>query len=286
MRIKAFVLIGLIITLILASAAATFAAEPKAAAPQKPEAKSVVGSQSDSLASSQSPAPDVNTPMHSLSTEVVRGVFTLLAVIIGSTIALRGYFRQKEYELTKQRYLEEGIDLVEASLKDAIGVLSHNYARSLELCRAFKNLGAKISVAELDKGYIALSAEKFQQIAHTRVSTLTGTALIWEIYQEALADIEHANSVISHEIPNSIRVSLEKGEALYNHNNSADLMAKTAREQHDVQFRYQNFFIELHRLGVILERVKMSLKFVAKFQNKKDVQEILEKLRSEFKKEA
>jgi len=285
-RIKAFVLIGLIITLILSSSTATFATEPKAAAPQKNDATSVVGPQPVSLTSSQSPAPDVNTPMHSLFTEVVRGIFTLLAVIIGSTIALRGYFRQKEYELTKQRYLEEGIDLVEASLKDAIGVLSHNYARSLELCRAFKNLGAKINATELDKGYIALSAEKFQQIAHTRVSTLTGSALIWEIYQEALADIEHANSVISHEIPNSIRVSLEKGEAFYDHNNSADLMAKTAREQHDVQFRYQNFFIELHRLGLILERVKMSLKFVAKFQNKKDVQEILEKLRSEFKKDA
>jgi hypothetical protein len=44
--------------------------------------------------------------MSPLCIELIKGLFTLAAAGLAAYIALRMYFRQKEYALIKQRYLE------------------------------------------------------------------------------------------------------------------------------------------------------------------------------------
>ena len=66
-----------------------------------------------------------------ITVEIIRGVVTLAAAGLASWVALTLYFRQKEYELIKQRYWEGGVDVVAAAVEQALGVVSHNWARSL-----------------------------------------------------------------------------------------------------------------------------------------------------------
>src|SRR5882762_1001234 len=144
----------------------------------------------------------------SICVEIVKGLFTLAAVVVGAGIGMWAYFRQKEYELVKQRYLEGAIDVVSSELEHALGVVSHNWARCLNIVKAYRDQQGDFDVAELARGFLDLDASKFHRIAHHRLHTLLGTSLVWDVYQLAMAHCSNVNTVITKEIPDTIRVKL------------------------------------------------------------------------------
>lgn len=135
--------------------------------------------------------------MSQIYIELIRGGFTLAAVGLGSFIALRVYFRQKEYELVKQRYLEGSLDLIAAHLESTLGTVSHNWARSMQICKSFRDTGQNFDLEELTKGFLDFDNSKFQQIAHHRLGALIKTQVIWGIFQSALAWANAATTYLS-----------------------------------------------------------------------------------------
>ena len=75
-----------------------------------------------------------------LCLEIIKGIFILASSVLAPWIALCLYFRQKEYELVKQRYLEGAIDIVAAEVEQALGVVHHNWARCLNIVKAYRDL--------------------------------------------------------------------------------------------------------------------------------------------------
>lgn len=211
--------------------------------------------------------------------ELLKGVFTLLAVGLGSGIGFFAYFRQKEYELTKQRYLEEGVDVVAAELQNAQGVVSHNFARALQLCRQYRDLGSHFDKEELSRGFLELDKSKFVQTANYRVGSLIGDQIIWESFQSALAHAASANAFMSQEIPDAMRILSESPEGARDRSDDARRIIDDLRDNHDAAFRYGVLGRELHVLSVLLEGTRMSKKAVAKFRDRSDVRELVQKLR-------
>jgi hypothetical protein len=93
-----------------------------------------------------------------LSVEIIKGIFTLVPVALGAWIGLRLYFRQKEYELIKQRYLEGAVDIVAAEVEQAFGTFSHNWARCLNIVKAFRDAQNDFDAKELEKGFLDLDS--------------------------------------------------------------------------------------------------------------------------------
>ena len=222
--------------------------------------------------------------MNPIIIELIKGAFTLAAIVLGSLIALKVYFRQKEYELTKQRYLEGGLDVVAAELDTAFGVVSHNYARSLELCKFFRDSGNNFQRPELERGFLSLDRSKFHQIAHHRVSSLIGTNVVWEVYQSAMAYANSANSVIAQEIPDAIRILLQRDEILYDRKSAVENMVAELRKSHDGGFKYAALVRELHALCLLLEAERLNLKAIANFHDRAEVKELVVRLQNEFSK--
>lgn len=223
--------------------------------------------------------------MDPLLNELIKGAFTLSAVALGSVIALNVYFRQKEYELTKQRYLEEGVDVVAAELDLAFGVVSHNYARSLDLCKLFRDSKQHFQETELGKGFLPLDGSKFHQIAHYRVSSLIGTEVVWETYQTAMAYAYSANSVIAHEIPEAIRILSQQKEPEFDRQAVVQKMFAKLREVHDGGFKYSLLGREVHTLGLLLEAERLNLKAIASFRDRTQVKELIVRLKTAFETE-
>lgn len=222
--------------------------------------------------------------MPDIVTELVKGAFTLGAVALGSIVALRVYFRQKEYELTKQRYLEQGIDVVASELEGGLGVVSHNYARSLQLCKLFRDSGTKFDVKELERGFLPLVSSKFHQIAHHRVSSLLQSQIIWESFQSAMAYASTANSVIAQEIPEAMRLLNDDPAELRDRAKLSEDMMNHLREAHDSGFKFSNLIRELHALALLLEAEPLSLKAIAKFHDRPDAHALLKRLQDAFPK--
>jgi hypothetical protein len=223
--------------------------------------------------------------MSQVCIELMKGLFTLSAVGLGSLIGLRVYFRQKEYELVKQRYLEGAVDVVAAQLEASLGVVSHNWARSQQLCKSFRDTGASFDLSELKRGFLELDASKFQQVAHHRIGSLLNSQVVWEIFQAAMAYASSANAVISQEIPEAIRLRCVTDKIAQDHKTMASTMADDLRELHGESFKYDVLLNELNSLGRMLEAEKLNLKAVGEFHKRSEVKLLIDRLSTAFPRE-
>ncbi|MCX7192421.1 MAG: hypothetical protein NTY60_02145 [Proteobacteria bacterium] len=213
---------------------------------------------------------------------MIKGAFTLVAVALGAFIALQVYFRQKEYELIKQRYLEGGVDVVASELESTLGVVSHNWARCLHVCKSFRDVGANFDIKEIERGFLNIDSSHFQQIAHHRISSLINSDIIWESFQLAMAYADSANSMFTKEMPETIRLRCTTDLMTQDHESMANAMLDNLRETNERGFKYALITRELHALGLMLEVEKLNIKAITKFSKRHEVQQLIERLRAAF----
>ncbi len=213
--------------------------------------------------------------MSQLCIELIKGLFTLTAVALGSYIALRVYFRQKEYELVKQRYLEGSIDLIAAQLESTLGTVSHNWARSMQICKSFRDTENDFDISELTKGFLEFDNSKFQQIAHYRLGSLIQSQAAWSAFQSTLAWANAANNMFVREVPEAIRIRCTTDRIKMGRPEMAEQIIADMRARHDEVFKYANLQAELHKLGKILESEQLSWKAIEKFSLRPNVKNIV-----------
>ena len=220
--------------------------------------------------------------MSQICLELIKGLFTLAAVGLGAYIALGAYFRQKEYELVKERYLEGGVDIVAAELESALGVVSHNWSRCLQVCKSFRDSGKDFDVKELERGFLDLDASKFRQVAHHRIGSLIGSQVMWETFQSAMAHASAANGMFTEEIPQTIRLRCTTTRITQDHAAMASTMMEASRERHDDGSKYAVILRELHALGLMLEAEKLNLNAIAKFPKRPAVAQLIQRLQTQL----
>src|SRR5258706_90695 len=131
--------------------------------------------------------------LSTIQVEVIRAVVTLAAAGLAAWVALTFFFRQKEYELIKQRYLEGGIDVIAADVENALGATSHNWARCLHLVKLYRDETSDFDPKELEREFLELDKSNFSRVAHHRIGALVGSQIIWQVYQLAFSYATNAN---------------------------------------------------------------------------------------------
>lgn len=217
--------------------------------------------------------------------ELTKGTFTLMAVALGAGIGLYAYFRQKEYELTKQRYLEQGLDVVASAVETQLGAVSHNYARALQLARQYRENGAEIDLAELSRGFLNLDMANFHQTAHFRIGSLLNDQIVWNTFQGVMVYASTTNTLFTHEIPEAIRKLAEMPDGQRDRKADAEKMLASIRVEHDKQFKFADFTFSLHVLALLLEQTRLSRKTIAKFSFLPEVRNVVQKLHEAYSEE-
>lgn len=101
--------------------------------------------------------------------ELFKGLITLVVGLAVAYVGLWLYFRQKEYELVKQRHLEQCIDVIASELELALGTFSHNWARCLQILKDYRDMEVHFDIKQLSAGFLELHSSRFQRIAHFRL---------------------------------------------------------------------------------------------------------------------
>jgi hypothetical protein len=220
--------------------------------------------------------------MPDLCTELLRGTLSIAAIAAGSFVALRMYFRQKEYELVKQRYLEQSVDAIAAHVEECLGIVSHNYARTLQLVKSFRDAEIEFDLSELARGFLELHSSQFNQIAHHRLETLIGSKIVWHVYQTTLAACSAANAQIVREFPQAMRVKQTTDRIAASHEEMVATMVRDIRAVHDGTFRYAKLLAELHFLSRLLEVERLGFEAISEFHHRTDVRNMVARLKSAF----
>lgn len=224
--------------------------------------------------------------------QVSSGAFSVLAVALGvwlgAWFALRGYFRQKEYELVKERYLEGAIDIVASEVDHSLGVEKHNWARCLEILKAFRDEKDVFDKKELSKGFLETHAMDFNRIALHRIERLVGyggAQMIWIVYQTALAEASVNNAFYTKEIPSTIRTKLTTSLIKTEPKEIVEALYEDVESRDEKSHRFADLVSALYHLGALLETEKMTFKQVGEFKNRREVMSILTKFERDFAKD-
>ena len=212
---------------------------------------------------------------------IVTGSFTLVAALIVATLTLGFYFRQKEYEVVKKRYLDNGVDQVTSTLYRNLSNLRHNWARSLFLVSQYNTYGKHFDKSDLQVGYLDVFPAEFETVACARVCELTGSDVIWRINQFVLAFIGNSNDAVRYDIPRLLS-ALDSNAAVEVREKKSELLLEKLREINEKAFKYESFIDYLTKLSQILEKEKFSFKAISGFRNKWKIYNIIKELEEVF----
>lgn len=214
--------------------------------------------------------------------ELLRALLTLAAGALVARFGLYLYFRQKEYETVKQRYLEQSVDLIAAEFENMARIFSHNWARSLDIVKLYRELpGDDFDAAELKSGFLELGTPNFQRVAHHRLSNLIRSNLLWDVYQLALAGHKSLNARVVTEVPLGIRMHRE-GRLTSSREEFLHETSDILKPLSDESDRFAHLLAALQVIAAELERSPLRFKDISEFHSRKAILDALGKLRSEF----
>jgi hypothetical protein len=135
---------------------------------------------------------------------------TLLIVIGTPLIAAWAYFRRKEYETVRQRYLDDGLAKIIQQVEYGLSIFEYNWAHALQLLRIYRDLGPDSPVGFYESGYSSFDASlSFEASRHYLIIDLLGDKVCFNIHQLFMAFLHEADVLFRYDLSSTMRVSLE-----------------------------------------------------------------------------
>lgn len=216
----------------------------------------------------------------SLLPDLMASVTTLLAVLIGILGGIWAYYRQKEYELVQRRYLEEGLDVLISTAESSLNIFSHNWARSLENLKMFRDLD-DMKPADLDSGFLDLPDSRFALTANYRVNAIVGSPTVWYVFQLVISFCQYGCTVARDEIPAALKKKLA-GEIDATRKELVNEAELVLRELNTKSQRYQVFVGQMHRIAELFEKQRFRFSNVDKLRCDPVVEDVIKILEDSF----
>ncbi|BBB29507.1 hypothetical protein [Neptunomonas japonica] len=213
---------------------------------------------------------------------IIKGIVTFCVTAGAAKVGIYFFFKQKEYELVKDRYLNGSIDLLLSELESGLSITSHNFCRALNIIKAYRDQGDNFNLDELNKGFMEIKPPQFHQVANHRLQLLSGSDIFWSTYQLALSYISNANGMLTAEIIDVIRMKETTDRIRLDRDALIEPMFQEARNQHELGFKYSKMIHQFQIIADLLERNEMSFKKIEYFRTKPEVIQVINMLQKDF----
>ena len=214
--------------------------------------------------------------------DIITGASTVVAAIVAVSGAVLVFYRQKEHELVQKRYLDEGIDVVIAAAEQALNIYSHNWARCTEILKSFRDLPI-IKIEDLTSGFIPQAPDRFSLTAHYRLNVVVDSPVIWETFQLLLSFTQHASTVITEEIPLTLKAKLTTQVVTVTKQEVVDAAMQQLLKFDKESHRFNFVPGELHNIAKLLEEQRFRFKGIRKLHDHNVVRAVVAKLSEVFK---
>ena len=154
-----------------------------------------------------------------------------LPIIIAIAVPVLGinfYYRRKEFEIVRQRYLMDCIDILCSNTDYCLGVFRNNWAESMQLLKQFRDSGNSMTKADCSIEFVSFDYSHFVISPFYRLKKLIGNNIFWEISQSLYAFIDITNAFINRDMLRKIISSVENHEN--EHINYSDITDKCVNE--------------------------------------------------------
>lgn len=218
-----------------------------------------------------------------ISDEALRVVSSIIIGVVLAYFGLRIYFRQKEYEIVKQRYLEQGLDVVAGELESVASTFMHNWSRALELVKELRDSPENFEVTHIGQGFLPFKGSNFNASAHHRLRMLTGSDVFWRFYQLALSRHLALNAIATNEIPHAISEYVSGRLPNAEVSEIVEEAFKTLQPMPGKSDEFAFLLHALHRVTGELERSRLGFGKIQTFAKNECIKNVVKELEDHYR---
>lgn len=211
----------------------------------------------------------------------------IIVVIITSRFAFFTvrlvYLRQKEYEEVHRRYLIDTIDLLCNNNDKVLAIFKHNWARSLQLIRQFRDADLIMEKEDYNNQFIPFDYDLTRIVPFERLKRLVNDNIFYEYSQQLWGFVDNSYSIYERDFKMAI------AQYIKSENKDDELKKRIFDTYHKVLV---NLFDESHKYYVIIamlaslskhfEKEKFSYKKLKSFHKRKEIIEIIDNIKSHY----
>ena len=193
---------------------------------------------------------------------------------------LKAYYKQKEYELVRTRYLENTLDELTGHVEEAISAYRNNWKSATHLLRLYKNLGTIEHHEPIDKPFIRTQAGSFKIAAAYRLGNLLGHNVdFWSMYQLLFVFIDSSIHFFYDEFIPALRLASGKRETVDRDAivNKYDTYLERLNKE---SYQYYELLTGLQTISCLLEAERLTFKTLKSFSRRKDVRASIARIQS------
>jgi hypothetical protein len=209
----------------------------------------------------------------------------LLVVIFTTLSGLWVYFRQKEYELVRQRYLEDGLDVLIHHVETALNIFQYNFTHSLLVLKTFRDLGADMPTRLYDTGFQDLDKVTMVPTRNYLLEQLIGDNICYKIHQLMMVFVHDANNFFMNDLCSMLRIKINGGKEIgvkATREEIVEIYMKHCVEYEKKAHRFWILLGNLQNIAFAFEKEKFTFKKIGSFRNNASVQESISVLKEQF----
>ena len=217
--------------------------------------------------------------MYELDTDLIRAVAPVVAPFIAAILGYIIYNRQEKIKSCRQRYLNEGIDVLTDSIETILRTFMHNWATALNALRVFHQIGPRVDMDEY-KNKFQYPHVDFQIKANDRLKVLLGNLNFYTVHQQLLALHIKSIDLFTTDLMTGLTSFAKsddevRGEVMATYLPRLEELKKEA----DSYYKLLDFLYELTRL---LEKSHYDFETIEEFPSKCEVRDIVKKLEQAY----
>jgi hypothetical protein len=213
--------------------------------------------------------------------ESLKVLTPFVAALLAYWLGARSYFRQKEFELVRNRYLEAGVDKVSAQVEDALNIATHNFQHVMKILRVLRDIGPKRAV-HMFEGFRALESGSLELIAINRLQEIVQDNIFWDVRQLLYSAVQENHTLLVDDLGSAINELVDG--AVFGTSKEAFLReyeSQIVKGYLNIN-RFSLLLSCLNQIASILQAQRLSLKSVRSFHKQEIVTEAAAKLKKEF----
>jgi hypothetical protein len=212
-----------------------------------------------------------------LDSGLAKFVGGLIAAYVVYRLGLNSYFRQKEYEHVRSRYLDHGFDALTAEVEYALSVYRTNWTLVLRYTKLYRDIERPLDVADFFHQFREFDQEHFRLVPAHRLKSLLQDDTIWNGYQRVVAFVNTTNDMIKADFGVALRVLSSRAT----HPDKESFVQKAdsmAKEMHGKSTIHYDFLSELQNLARLFEAEQFSRTSLVDFKSREAVKTIMSRL--------
>lgn len=203
----------------------------------------------------------------------------ILGTFLAALFALWFFFRQKEYELVRRRYLEDGLDVLVRQIESALHVYQHNWTRCFLILKTFRDFGKDTPRNLYEQGFLNLDMASLQPTRHYLLQQLIHTNIFYDVHQSMIVFLQDANNFFINDLCAGIRISIDGGKELEITASRQQMIESLQSHLMELNEKANKFWImlgNLQHLSFELEKQRFTFRKLKRFQKNKIVKKSVE----------